>query len=110
MEFEEKVLGEKFHIVLLGNHPLLFPLLDIPVSLVNPPVIITLVENANLLGVLKNIKGSKKNYILFNRYMRKRGRAPDMHPCLYLNRSRNLYFRVHKEFVLYTRQAGMKTE
>lgn len=28
-----------------------------------------LVENANLLGVLKNIKGSKKNYILFNRYM-----------------------------------------
>ncbi len=28
-----------------------------------------LVENANLLGVLKNIKGSKKNYILFNRYL-----------------------------------------
>ena len=28
-----------------------------------------LVENANLLGVLKNVKGSKKNYILFNRYM-----------------------------------------
>ena len=27
------------------------------------------VENANLLGVLKNIKGSKKNYILFNRYL-----------------------------------------
>ena len=28
-----------------------------------------LVENANLLGVLKNIKGSKKNYILFNLYL-----------------------------------------
>jgi len=28
-----------------------------------------LIEQANLIGVLKNIKGSRENYILFNRYM-----------------------------------------
>lgn len=28
-----------------------------------------LVKEANIIEVLKNIKGSKKNYILFNRYM-----------------------------------------
>ncbi len=29
----------------------------------------TMIEEANLMGVLKNIKGSRENYILFNRYM-----------------------------------------
>lgn len=29
----------------------------------------TLIEEANLMGVLKNIRGSRENYILFNRYM-----------------------------------------
>ncbi len=29
----------------------------------------TLIEKANLMEVLKNIKGSRENYILFNRYM-----------------------------------------
>lgn len=28
-----------------------------------------LINQANLMGVLKNIKGSRENYILFNRYM-----------------------------------------
>ncbi len=33
------------------------------------PSVKSLVEKADILGVLKTIKGSKHNYILFNRYM-----------------------------------------
>lgn len=33
------------------------------------PAVKNLVEQAGIIEVLKNVKGSRKNYILFNRYM-----------------------------------------